>query len=166
MQKKCGNRFLPKRLFLNERTLFRGRLCFCCMALIVAMALFTAGCGEKGDQNPSGTGQTAGTVYEDGSSLGKGSTKFAFTVTDKDGNETHLEIHTDKETVGDALLELGLIAGDDSEYGIYVKTVNGITVDYDADGVYWAFYVKGEYATSGVDSTPVEEGADYAFKVE
>lgn len=166
MQKNYGNRFLLKKLFLNVRALFCGRLCFCCAALIVAMALFTTGCGEKGDQNPSAAGQTAGTVYEDGSSLGEGSTKFAFTVTDKDGNETHLEIHTDKETVGDALLELGLIAGDDSEYGLYVKTVNGITADYDADGVYWAFYVKGEYATSGVDSTPVEEGADYAFKVE
>lgn len=198
MQKNCGNRFLLKRLFLDIRVLFCGRLCFCCMALIVAMALFTAGCGKKGEDAPSGagqdtgqstgqstsqntdestaqstaqntdesTGQTAGTVYEDGSSLGEGSTKFSFTVTDKDGNETHLEIHTDKETVGDALLELGLIAGDDGDYGLYVKTVNGITADYDTDGVYWAFYVNGEYATSGVDSTPVTEGADYAFKVE
>lgn len=140
------------------------------MALIVAMALFTAGCSKKGEDASSdagqGTGQTAGTVYEDGSSLGEGSTKFSFTVTDKDGNETRLEIHTDKETVGDALLELGLIAGDDGDYGIYVKTVNGITADYDTDGVYWAFYVNGEYATSGVDSTPVTEGGDYAFKVE
>lgn len=171
MQKNCRNRFSLKRLFLNGkflngRFLFCGRLCFCCMALIVAMALSTAGCGKKGEDVPSGTGQTAGTVYEDGSSLGEGNTKFSFTVTDKEGNETHLEIHTDKETVGDALLELELIAGEDGEYGLYVKTVNGITADYDKDGVYWAFYVNGEYATSGVDSTPVTEGADYAFKVE
>lgn len=136
------------------------------MALIVATALLAAGCGKKGENPAPGSGQTSGTVYEDGSSLGEGSTKFNLTVTDKDGNETHLEIHTDKETVGDSLLELELISGDDSEYGLFVKTVNGITADYDADGVYWAFYVNGEYATSGVDSTPVTAGADYAFKVE
>lgn len=171
MQKKCGNLFFTKGAFLNglipnRKAFFRGRLCFCCMALIVAMALFTAGCGEKDDQTPLGTGQTAETVYEDGSSLGEGSTQFTLTVTDKDGNETNLEIHTDKETVGDALLELELIAGDNSEYGLYVKTVNGITADYDTNGVYWAFYVNGEYATSGVDSTPVTADGHYAFKVE
>ena len=85
---------------------------------------------------------------------------------DQEGNETAFEIHTDKETVGEALLELGLIAGDESEYGLYVKTVNGITADYDKDGVYWAFYVNGEYAQTGVDSTSITEGDSYSFKVE
>ena len=85
---------------------------------------------------------------------------------DKDGNETQFEIHTDKETVGEALAELGLIAGEESEYGLFVKSVNGITADYDKDGVYWAFYVNGEYASSGVDTTPIAEGESYSFKVE
>ncbi len=52
------------------------------------------------------------------------------------------------------------------QFADYVKTVNGITADYDTDGTYWAFYVNGEYAMTGVDSTPVEDGAVYAFKVE
>ena len=47
-----------------------------------------------------------------------------------------------------------------------MKTVNGITLDYDKDGKYWAFYVDGEYATSGVDSTPITDGASYALKAE
>ena len=59
-----------------------------------------------------------------------------------------------------------MIAGDESEYGLYVKTVNGITADYDKDGVYWAFYVNGEYAQTGVDSTSITEGDSYSFKVE
>lgn len=136
-----------------------------CMMLIVAMALFTSGCKN--------TGNEGGATTEDGSTaaaqtkvLGEGQTKFAFTVVDKDGNETAFEIHTDKEMVGEALTELNLIAGDESEYGLYVKTVNGITADYDKDGVYWAFYVDGKYASSGVDTTPVTEGASYSFKVE
>ena len=87
-------------------------------------------------------------------------------MVEADGNETNFVVNTDKETVGDALLELNLIEGDDSEYGLYVKTVNGITADYDTDGTYWAFYVNGEYASTGVDSTPVNEGDTYEFKVE
>ena len=111
-----------------------------CMMLIVAMAFTTVGCGTKDN--------------------------VAFVVVDKDGNETSFEIHTDKTTVGEALLEVDLIAGETSEYGLYVKTVNGITADYDVDQTYWVFYVNGEYATAGVDLTSIEEGATYSFKVE
>ena len=68
--------------------------------------------------------------------------------------------------MGEALLDQELIAGEDSDYGLYVKTVNGITADYDTDGSYWAFYVNGEYVSSGVDSTPVADGDTYSFKVE
>lgn len=98
--------------------------------------------------------------------LGEGSTVFDFSVVDKEGVTTDFEIHTDKETVGEALLELELIDGEESEYGLYVKTVNGITADYDKDGVYWAFYINGEYASTGVSETPVTEGETYSFKVE
>ena len=98
--------------------------------------------------------------------LGEGSTKFDFTVVDKEGGKTEFEIHTDKKTVGEALVELKLIEGEDSEYGLYVKTVNNITADYDKDGMYWAFYINDEYAMSGVDSTEIKEGESYSFKIE
>ena len=68
--------------------------------------------------------------------------------------------------VGAALLKLGVIAGEDSDYGLYVKTVNGETADYDKDGAYWAFYVNGEYAMTGVDYTAPEAGTTYGFHVE
>ena len=83
-----------------------------------------------------------------------------------EGNETKLTIHTDKTTVGEALLELGVIAGEDGQYGLYVKEVIGIEADYDKDGVYWAFYVNGEYAMTGVDQTEIVDGEAYAFKAE
>ncbi len=98
--------------------------------------------------------------------LGNGNTTFSFIVVEGGGKETTYQIYTDKRTVGDALLELDLIAGEQGVYGLYVKTVNGITVDYDKDGKYWAFYVNGEYATTGVDNTDIVEGATYSFKVE
>lgn len=137
-----------------------------CMVLIVAMALGTIGCnGSKNDGAASGT-ETGANVQQEGGELGEGSKEFAFTVTDKDGKETEFVIHTDEETVGGALQALGLIDGEEGEYGLYVKTVNGITADYDADGVYWAFYVNGEYASTGVDVTQITEGDSYALKVE
>ena len=140
-----------------------------CMVLIVAMALSTVGCnGSKDSGAASGdAGAQAGAeVQREGGELGEGSKEFALTVTDKDGNETQFEIHTDKEMVGEALQELNLIDGEEGEYGLFVKTVNGITADYDTDGVYWAFYVNGEYAASGVDVTQITEGDSYALKVE
>ena len=135
-----------------------------CAVLIAAAAFSVTGCGNSEVSAPApvetAATQTAATV------LGEGSVGFALTVADKDGNETNFEIHTDKETVGDALSKLGLIDGEEGAYGLYVKTVNGITADYDKDGVYWAFYVNGEYASSGIDLTPVEEGASYSLRIE
>ena len=132
-----------------------------CMMLIVAMALFTSGCNDKTTETSAvQETETAVTV------LGEGETKFLFTVVDKDGVENAFEIHTDKEIVGEALLELGLIEGEEGEFGLFVKAVNGIVADYEVDKTYWAFYVNGEYAMSGVDTTIIEEGTSYMFKVE
>ena len=132
-----------------------------CMVLIAAMALFVTGCSDKTDKAALTT-----TVYESGSVIGEGNTSFTFTVADIDGNEFVFEVKTDKTTVGEALLDTGIIAGDDGEFGLYVKEVNGITADFDADGTYWAFFINGEYAMTGVDETDVEAGASYALMVE
>lgn len=125
----------------------------------LASAISTDSTQAKASQSESGN-------TSDVSILGKGNTSFNFTVADIDGNETKFEINTDKKTVGDALLELNLIAGDKGPYGLYVKTVNGISIDYDKDGAYWAFYVDGKYAQAGVDSTEIKNGESYSFKAE
>ena len=138
-----------------------------CMMLIMSMTFSAIGCStnEQSENNqPSTEVQNLDETTEQ--VLGEGQTQFMFTVVDKDGNATNFEIHTDKETVGDALLEVELIAGEESEYGLFVKTVNGITADYDVDQTYWAFYVNDEYASSGVDTTAIEDGKTYSFKVE
>jgi len=137
-----------------------------CMMLIVAMALTTVGCGTDEQNGGQPAAENASSADSNVTVLGEGKTQFSFTVVDKAGNATEFEIHTDKATVGEALLELNLIVGDEGEYGLYVKQVNGITADYDVDQTYWAFYVNDAYATSGVDVTPIEAGAKYAFKVE
>lgn len=91
---------------------------------------------------------------------------FTVTVVDEEGNETAFEIETTKKMVGDALMEEGLLEGEESQYGLYIKAVNGIVADYETTGTYWAFYIDGEYALTGVDQTEIEEGVSYMLKIE
>ena len=135
-----------------------------CIVLIAATALITTGCGgsETAENIPAETEAVA----KDGDVLGEGETEFPLTIADKDGNEITVTIRTDKTIVGEALQELGLLVGEEGPYGIYVKAVNGIRADYDKDKVYWAFYVDGDYAVSGVDVTEIQTGSEYALRVE
>ncbi len=149
-----------------KMTSFGKKLSFIvCIVLIAAMALVTTGCNDNKNDIEEISSVIATSLSED-NVIGKGETSFNLTVTDADGNETEFTVNTDKKTVGDALIELDFISGDEGQYGLYVKTVNGITVDYDKDGKYWAFYVDGEYAMAGVDTTEIDENVTYAFKVE
>ena len=132
-----------------------------CVLLAAALAMGTLGCSKAPETNDSGV-----VTVEDGATLGKGAVSFTFTVVNGEGKEITVTINTDKETVGEALTDLGLVSGEDSEYGLMVDTVNGETWSYAETGKYWAFYIDGEYAMTGVDSTPVTAGSAYTFKVE
>lgn len=136
--------------------------CILCMVLIAAMALITTGCNDNTSQEAAQTTS----VSTETQVLGEGETMFNVTVVDQDGAETAFEIHTDKEIVGEALQECGLLEGEEGPYGLFVKKVNGITADYDVDKTYWAFYINGEYAMTGVDATTITEGDTYSLKVE
>ena len=130
-----------------------------CAVLVAVMALTVSGCGE---QTPiTDNQQTTDRIIK-----GEGETIFNFDVTDLEGSTTSFEIHTDKTIVGETLLELGVIEGEPSEYGLYVKKVNGIEADFDKDQTNWAFYFNGEYAMSGVYTTEIEADTSYAFKIE
>ena len=137
-----------------------------CMMLIVAMAFCAFGCKKDDDKNTTTPVSQESNESSDKTVLGEGATQFDFVVVDKDGKETKFEIHTNQTVVGTALQELGLIEGENGAYGLYVKKVNGITADYDVDKTYWAFYINGEYAMSGVYVTNITAGANYSFKVE
>ena len=55
---------------------------------------------------------------------------FTVIVTDVDGTENTFQYTFEAATVGEALLAEGLISGDESEYGLYITSVNGITADW------------------------------------
>lgn len=137
------------------------------LALVMVMAL--SACGQQKDDNSGDNGDNGAQItlpVADGADIGTGAVSFTTSVTGKGGKAISFTVHTDKETVGEALLELGIIAGDTTEYGLYVKSVNGETADYDTDGAYWAFYIGDQYAPVGVDMASIEEGATYGFVVE
>lgn len=119
------------------------------VVLIAAMVLSLAACGSKDEGSANAVTKS-----------------FTFEVVDPEGNTKSFDITSDKATVGEALMDEGLISGEDGPYGLYVKTVNGLTLDYETDGKYWAFYVNGEYGMSGCELTEIEDGATYAFKAE
>lgn len=128
--------------------------------LSVLMLLSLVGCGGN-------AGQPAGNkVIEDGATIGEGEKSFVTEVVDADGNTVKFTVQTNEKTVGEALQKLGVIDGEEGDYGLYIKTVNGITADYNKDGVYWAFYVDGEYAMTGADMTDAVDGTVYTFRVE
>ncbi|MBR2952463.1 MAG: DUF4430 domain-containing protein [Clostridia bacterium] len=99
-------------------------------------------------------------TYTEDTVLGEGAKTVTVEVMVEEKTVT-FTIKTDKETVGDALIEHKLLDGEQDDYGLYVKKVNGITADYDVDQSYWAFYIDGEYAMTGVDGTPLEEALTY-----
>lgn len=79
-----------------------------------------------------------------------------------DDVDTTVTIHTDAEYLRGALEEKNLVAGDESEYGLFVKTVNGRTAD-DAKQEWWCFTKGGETLMTGLDTTPIADGE--AFEV-
>ena len=126
------------------------------LALVLALMLSLAACGAKAE------GLWANATYTEDTELGEGATTITVEVTAEDKTVT-FTIHTDGTTLRQALEENSLIAGDESDYGLYVKTVDGMTADYDADGLYWAFYKSGEYLMTGVDPTEIADGEQYEF---
>ena len=133
--------------------------------LVAIMLLSFAACGKTEVNTNTDVQLTAGdntAIIE----VGEGETIFGFTVVDADGNTKYYNVSTDKKTVGEALLDAGLISGENGPYGLYVKTVSGMTYDYEKDGKYWAFYANDELSATGVDMTDITEGTAYAFKAE
>ena len=123
------------------------------LALVFVLALVS--CGSVGLWDNA--------TYLSDTEIGSGAKTFTLEVKAGD-RQVNFTVKTDKDTVGDALLEHGLIAGEDGAYGLYVKVVNGITADYDVDASYWAFYVDGSYAMSGIDMTEITAGAVYTLE--
>ena len=70
-------------------------------------------------------------------------------------------IHTDAEFLRGALEQEKLIEGTESQYGLFVTTVDGVTVD-ESLRQWWNFKDgNGDDLTVGVDSAPIADGDSF-----
>lgn len=86
-----------------------------------------------------------------------GSKTITVDVVLTDGSDTESTLHTDAEYLRGALEEAEMIEGTESEYGLFVTTVNGVTAD-ESKQQWWCLTKDGEMLQTGVDSTPIADG--------
>ena len=128
------------------------------LLLSVMLLLGATACKKDEPADDSPLWQNA--TYQEDKTFGNGDTTVQVEVQAEDKAVT-FTVKTDKENLGAALLEHDLIAGDEGQYGLYVKFVNGIEADYDKDGHYWSLCKDGGAVMTGVDSTPIKDGDHY-----
>lgn len=133
-------------------------LCLVFLLVTAAALTFTSCNGKETDASSEKPGET------ENLSESTAGTAFKLEITFADGKTETQECKSEAKTLGEYLTEQGLVEGTTSEYGLMITSVKGEKHDYDVDGSYWAFYIDGEYAMTGVDSTPIEEGKTYALK--
>lgn len=91
----------------------------------------------------------------------EGEKSFTVTVVHSDGEEKTFSYTSSEEYVGTVVQEEGLVEGDMGEYGLYIKVVDGERAVFEENATYWAFYIGEEYAQTGIDVTPIEDGTAY-----
>jgi hypothetical protein len=142
-------------------------LCLCALTacggndITTATTTTTTGAGGA-PQAPSLPAFWDTATYRADAEIGTGATTFTLIV-QAEQYGISLTVHTDETVLGDALIALSLISGEQGAYGLYVKTVNGMTLDPDKSNVYWALFVGDDYAMTGIDATPITAGATYTL---
>ena len=88
---------------------------------------------------------------------------FKVIVTDLEGNESSYEYTSSAASVGEALVAEGLVDAHEASFGLFIDAVGGIAADWDKDQTYWAFYINGEFATTGIGDTKITADATYGL---
>ncbi|MBQ7475190.1 MAG: DUF4430 domain-containing protein [Clostridia bacterium] len=153
--------------------------------LIAAVALTFASCGngvgtetketaaktETAAATESGAGTESGTATESGTEaetepveiekieVGSGAKTVTVKVV-KDKSVTEITLHTDKDNLADALLEHELVEGSESEYGLFITSVNGVAAE---ENYFWSLEQNGEMLMTGASTTPVSDGEGFEF---
>ena len=145
------------------------------LLLALALTLTLAACGGDSGSSQESAGessQSESAQSEESSQAesenGEGSSEeaqektIAFQVVHKDGSTQDFEISTTAGTLREALEAEGLIAGEESSYGLYVETVDGETAD-EGNQEWWCLTKGGEMWNYGVDDTEIADGDVYEF---
>lgn len=133
------------------------------LVLIAAMVLTFVSCDKKtSDEAVTSDASVDSEVAL--TAVGEGEKSFEFFVKFADGTIQRYTVNTDADTVGEALVDAGLITGSEGPYGLMVEAVCGVKLDYNTDKMYWSFNINGKYAMTGVDGTEINEDSTYSFE--
>ena len=84
-------------------------------------------------------------------------------VTHGDGSTAEFTYQTDLEYLGELLAQEGLISGTPGDYGLFMVTVDGETVDYARDQSWWRLTQNGQDVTTGADAVVLRDGDRYGW---
>jgi predicted small lipoprotein YifL len=127
---------------------------FFVMLMAAIMAVSLAACAKPAPtEKPTEAGIPAK------QEVGTGSKTITLKVTDAEKKDYEITIHTDKKTVGEALTENKLADISDG----FLTAILGMEASWEKDKAYWAFYINGEFAMTGVNETDAENGQNYAL---
>lgn len=141
------------------------------IAILCALSLTLTSC--KDNETSSGTQSTVTSTTESGSvwdsakytedtEIGEGTLAVKIEVT-ADNRTITLTVKTDEANLEKILTENNLVEGDESEFGLFIKSVNGIRADYDLDHAYWAIQKDGAPTPTGANQITVADGETYAL---
>lgn len=141
--------------------------------ILTVLAVFTVfgmtACGQKKpDSTPTSSiatkddGLWADAVYTEDKTFGQGAITITVEVIAGDKSVT-FTLKTDKENLADAMLEHSLVEGDNDQYGLYIKKVNGILADYNVNKRFWSVSKNGETLMTGASGTKIKDGEKYEF---
>ena len=103
-------------------------------------------------------------LYTEDTALGEGELTFTLKVKAADKTVT-FTVSTDRTVLGDVLMDLQLVAGEEGPYGLYITHVNGMEAK-DSDKAWWCLYEGDTMAATGADGITLTEGAEYTLAYE
>lgn len=122
------------------------RLIVSIVALVCLLSLLLCACGNKAP-------------------VADGAEKtFTLQVVHADGTVMEKEITTTQQFLAHALFDEKILVEEEAlTTGMYL-IVDGEEASWEKDKAYWGFYVNGEYAIEGMNTTEIEAGAVYKLE--
>ena len=89
-----------------------------------------------------------------------GSKTITVEVVHKDLSVKEFTYQTDREYLGEALSDEGLVSGEVGAYGMFITTVDGETADA-SNQEWWCITKNHEMLNTSADQTPIADGEQY-----
>ena len=89
---------------------------------------------------------------------------FTLQIVHADGTTKEQEITTRQVYLANTLFDEKILTEEDAlQTGMYT-IVDGEEASWEKDQAYWGFYVNGDYAVEGMNTTEIEDGAVYKLE--